>query len=348
MSVKRSKLHPPLESAPRPTPQQVELLAQEERENNPVESVGGQLIPITLEVLPLHAPLPCGIYLKVAGRFVLFRNAGERLTNDRMVSLQQKGATTVYIHKKSWQLFLETMEASAVGEKATPLARAEYVRGMLLVYGQELEKKIKDPKKPALDVLKTLAGQLADTLALDPAVGGKLLRRHRDPQLYFIEHSINSAVYATLVGQKLGVTGENLRQLAFGALMHDAGFLHIPKHIAYSPNPLTPEQEDEYRDHTRKGAELLQSVGASPSVVLCAFQHHEREDGNGYPGRLAGNKVHLHAKIVGIADTFDDLVGPHPGKNPMSPAEAVQAMRRMRGRFDPKLVEVVSGATEEK
>jgi hypothetical protein len=343
MSAKRPKPAPAPKVASRPSNEQVEQLVHDEH-----ESSSGELVPVGLEVLPVEAPLPCGIYLKVAGRYILFRNAGERLSGDRLMSLQEKGASTIYVHKSSWKLFLESLEASPPSEPVSPLQRAEYIRSLLMVYGQELEKRMKVPKKGALDPLKNLCGQLADTLAKHPAVGAKLIRRHRDPVLYFVEHAINVAIYATLIGRKVGVAGENLRHLTFGALVHDVGFLQVPKHIAHSPNPLTQAQEEQYRAHSKLGGEALQVTGVSPLVIACAIQHHEREDGNGYPSRTPGHKLHLHAKIVSIADTFDDLVGPHPGRKPMSPLDAAEAMRRMRGRFDPKLMDLVGADSEEK
>ncbi len=306
----------------------------------PIEVDSGQLIPVSLETLPLNVPMPCGIYLKVAGRHVLFRNPGEKITQERVVALRQSGATTIFVNKSSWQLLVDMLEKAQPEEPVTPEARAEYIRNLLYAHSQELEQ-VKEPKKATFDLLKPLCDQLADTLAKDPAVGARLIRRHRDPELYFVEHTINVAIYATLIGRKLGVTGEKLRQLTFGALVHDVGFVHLPRKIAYCPNPLTPEQEVLYRDHARHGAELLLSSGAAPSVVTCALQHHEREDGEGYPGRLLGAKTHLHAKIVGIADTYDDLVGPHPGRAAMATQEAIDCMRRMQGRFDPKLMDLV-------
>ena len=131
--------------------------------------------------------------------------------------------------------------------------------------------------------------------------------------------------------------------LTFGGLVHDIGKLSLPPELVYKEN-LSYDEEKELQTHVIKGAELLQTLGTSPSVVSVVLQHHERFDGQGYPLGLIAERIHLFAKIVAVADTFDNLTSKRPGGNPISLENAVEELKKMEGRFDPSIVRTVSPA----
>ena len=320
-----------------------ELVSQDAQEAVPVETSDESLIAVTIDMIPSQVPLPCSVYVKVAGKFVLFRNQGEKLSMQRVMELQGRSVAALYIHKAFWNMFMRTLEQLEL-ECNDDNQKAEHVRHLLVAYGQELEKQYKQPKKPAFDQMRRMCDRIAELTLKDRRVGLSLLKRNTDPVLYFVNHSVNVAVFSTLIGIKMKLPLPQLKQLTFGALVHDVGNLFLPKRILYKTEKKTEEEELEMRSHARRGAELLQQVGAPPFVVLMALQHHERWDGEGYPSNLAEEEIHQFARICAISDTFDELTSKRPDSDPVSTEEALEIMKKSDGQFDPKLLDSLAEA----
>jgi HD-GYP domain-containing protein (c-di-GMP phosphodiesterase class II) len=126
-------------------------------------------------------------------------------------------------------------------------------------------------------------------------------------------HMVNCAVFAVKIGQGAGARENELLQLALAASVHDIGMVIVPSRILNKPSTLSNEERDLVRMHPEKGFRLLQGLGQElewlPNVVI---QHHEREDGSGYPRGLEGDEIAEMAKIIGLADTYEALTHPRP------------------------------------
>ncbi len=300
------------------------------------------LVTVNSDMIPTYIPLPCTIYIKVAGKFVLFRNQGERLSEQRIVALQVKGVDTLYIHKAFWKIFMDTIEKLELPDTVTEEKKAKHIKHILVAYGQELEKKLSKPKKPIFDKLKNYTEKVALSVIKERELGFKLIQKSTDTTIYFVNHSVNVAIYSCLIGIKMRLTQGEICLLTYSSLLHDIGKLYIPKRILYKNTPLTQEEELEVQTHTRRGAELLQSLGIVPNAVLTALQHHERYDGQGYPAGLEKEDIHLFSRICTIADTFDNLTSKKPNSEPVSAIEAIEMMKNMTGKFDTNLINQVN------
>jgi len=320
-----------------------ELVSSEAESTKLVEDNEEHLIAIPADAVPLNVALPCSVYIKVADRFPLFRKQGEKLTTKRVVSLAEKGASSLYIHKAVWKLFVGSIEESVMKPDTPQEVVVQHIRSLIVAYGTELEKKIKEPKKPLFEKLKFLSEALATAIKRDPAMGTSLLRKGADPVVYFVNHAVNTAVYSAVIGTQMKLSVEELRVLTYAALVHDVGNLFLPKTLLYKKGDLTDEEKLIMQTHTRKGAELLQQFGSAPAVVLTAMQHHERMDGNGYPLEVEPEKIHMYARIVAIADTYDALTSNKPYKPALAPKEALQKMLTLKGKFDTSILKNVVG-----
>lgn len=292
-----------------------------------------QLVAVPVDAIPMNIPLPCTLIIRVAGKFVVFRPQGEKFTPKRALALQQKGADSLYIHKAAWKVFLEALEKLQLPAPITPESASQHLRNLLVSYGMELERKIKEPKKPIFDNLQKLCDSLTSLIRSNPGLGTKLLRKNDNPQLAFITHSVNVAIYAAVISFKAGFTLEQMQEVAFAAFLHDIGKLLLPKGLLLKQTP-TPDEEKIIEGHTRLGAELLQSIGLPPSIVLTALQHHERMDGKGYPAGLQEADIHDYARICSIADAYEALTSNRPTRAALSPSEALAKMRSLEGKFD--------------
>ncbi|WP_258831318.1 HD-GYP domain-containing protein [Peribacillus frigoritolerans] len=129
------------------------------------------------------------------------------------------------------------------------------------------------------------------------------------------------------------------------AMLHDVGKTRISDSILEKPGKLNEAEYEDMKRHAIYGYELLKNIpGIPPSIVLTALQHHEREDGQGYPLGLGGKDIHLHAKIVAIADVFHAMSSNRVYHQAMPFYKVIEQMNRdMFSKFNPEiLMELVS------
>ncbi|WP_449536664.1 HD-GYP domain-containing protein [Ferdinandcohnia sp. Marseille-Q9671] len=122
---------------------------------------------------------------------------------------------------------------------------------------------------------------------------------------YTYRHNIGVGVIATLIGKFLSLPRADLTELTIAATLHDIGKTKIPPEILNKPGKLTQSEYEIVKKHTIYGYDLLKNTnGISHEISLVALQHHEREDGKGYPFGVKGSKISYFSKIVAIADIF--------------------------------------------
>lgn len=157
---------------------------------------------------------------------------------------------------------------------------------------------------------------------------------------YTYRHNIGVAVLSILIGKWINVTAEQLSHLATAALLHDIGKVKIPDDILNKPGKLTDEEYELMKRHTIYGYEILQNTGNSSVVYASvAIQHHEREDGSGYPHKLKAEQMHPFSKIVAIADIFHAMTSKRVYRNPLPFYEVINQMHAERfGKLNPQLL----------
>ncbi|RED64042.1 HD-GYP domain-containing protein [Cohnella lupini] len=144
---------------------------------------------------------------------------------------------------------------------------------------------------------------------------------------YLYKHSLNVCVYTTLLGMARGYTHEQLVTLGLGALLHDIGKTQISMQVLLKPGALTAYEFDEMKRHTERGYYLLKDEPNIPLLAAhCAYQHHERINGSGYPRGIKGDEIHDYAKWIGIVDSYDAMTSHRVYRNAMLPHQAVEAL----------------------
>jgi putative nucleotidyltransferase with HDIG domain len=159
-------------------------------------------------------------------------------------------------------------------------------------------------------------------------------------------HSVNVAIYAMAIGQRLGVPKKYLSQLGMAGLFHDIGKVSIPKEMLDKNGKLSPEELAVVRSHPIMGAETLMRMKEwgelSTRMIDAAFEHHLKYDLSGYPRPTQKRKITLFGKIVAIADFYDVLVRPRGDRRfPYVSEKILGIMLERSGKdFDPALVKV--------
>ncbi|MCL6603891.1 MAG: HD-GYP domain-containing protein [Paenibacillus sp.] len=159
---------------------------------------------------------------------------------------------------------------------------------------------------------------------------------------YTFQHNIGVGVLSTLIGRWMNFSERDLTTLSLAATMHDVGKVKIPEELLNKPGKLTREEYEQVKKHTIYGYELLkETTGISHRVALVALQHHEREDGRGYPFGLKKDKVDLFSSIVAVADIFHAMSSKRPYHDPISFHEIIAQMGQGKfGELNPQIVSI--------
>ena len=146
--------------------------------------------------------------------------------------------------------------------------------------------------------------------------------------------------FSTLLAEQIGMDPDFCAKLRYAAPLHDVGKVAIPDSILLKPGPLTAHERAIVETHAEEGHRLVR--GSSSSILdlaaTIALSHQEKWDGSGYPRGLQGEEIPIEGRIVAVADVFDALTSDRVYRKAFSVEEALQMMRKERGRhFDPVL-----------
>jgi putative two-component system response regulator len=164
------------------------------------------------------------------------------------------------------------------------------------------------------------------------------------------EHIQRMSRYGARLAIASGVDRWSEDEIRVGMMLHDVGKIGVPDAILLKPGVLTSEEYEIIKRHPAMGADLL---GDGRSEVLSlgaqiALSHHERWDGRGYPGRLAGKAIPMPGRIAAIADVFDALTSDrvYHAARPVEQALEIMADERAR-HFDPDLLDVFQASIDD-
>ena len=159
---------------------------------------------------------------------------------------------------------------------------------------------------------------------------------------YTEAHSRETAELAVNVGRRLGLQGDDLRLLEYGALLHDIGKIGIPGYILQKPGPLTPEEFAIMREHPVIGERILASVPFLAPLGPIVRAEHERWNGTGYPDGLKGEEIPIEARIIHACDAFHAMASDRSYRKALPLADIVAEFRKETGhQFDPRVVDVM-------
>ena len=167
----------------------------------------------------------------------------------------------------------------------------------------------------------------------------------RDP--YTGGHNQRVTSYSLAIARHLQLTPSDKRCLKLAAVLHDVGKIGIEDEILRKPEPLSPEEYNTIKLHTKMGAEILDHIRQLRDIIPGVKYHHEQMNGKGYPDGLKGEEMPIIAKIVAVADTYDAMTTNRPYRKALSREVALGELKRCSGaQLDREVVEAFVKAYE--
>jgi len=131
---------------------------------------------------------------------------------------------------------------------------------------------------------------------------------------YLATHSVRSTILALVIGSFLKLQPYRMIELGTASLLHEVGMLKLPSQVYLSQRQLTAAEQKAIITHPVLGYSLLKSLDLPVPICLAALEHHERENGTGYPRRINGEKISLYSKIIAVACSYEALNSKRPHK----------------------------------
>jgi putative nucleotidyltransferase with HDIG domain len=150
------------------------------------------------------------------------------------------------------------------------------------------------------------------------------LKNRRD---YTYMHSIAVCALMIALARQMKLTPEAVREAGAAGLLHDIGKMAVPPAILNKPGKLTDDEFATVKLHPQAGYELLKQAGEIGDIAMdVCLHHHEKMDGSGYPHRLKGDQISLHARMGAICDVYDAVTSDRAYKQGWPAAESIRKM----------------------
>ncbi len=192
-----------------------------------------------------------------------------------------------------------------------------------------------------------VAAQMDVMLACPGRFAGIALGAARDPD-YLPDQAVSTAALSIAIAAHLGWPEADVRRAGLAGLLCDLGMLRVPEAVRAGDAPLGEFEINRVRRHTALTVAMLSACADADELVLHAcYQHHEREDGSGYPTGARGARIGDLARVVAVADSFSAAVAPRPYRLFVKrPYEAMTEMIRLAssGKLDRSTVRALVGA----
>ncbi len=158
---------------------------------------------------------------------------------------------------------------------------------------------------------------------------------------YHREHSKNVAKYSKIIAENMGMDKSDCEEIYYAALLHNIGNYSVPEKILGKATKLTEDEKKVVQMHTVKGAYILETLNSFPHAADAAMFHHEKYDGSGYPVGKKGTDIPLIARIIAVADAYDNMNREKVYRKKFTKEEIIEEFKANSGKqFDPVIVDV--------
>jgi len=160
-------------------------------------------------------------------------------------------------------------------------------------------------------------------------------------------HALDVCTLSLIVAHDFGVAEGDLEMLGAGALLHDVGYVRLPRNLYRRSHELTEQEHTMMQQHPALGLAMLRDAKENrDTVVRIVVEHHECHNGSGFPHKLKGDTISVLAQLVGLVDIYDGMVSRRGGHPAMLPHDAIRQLFRLgdTGQYGKDLIQTMIGS----
>lgn len=269
-----------------------------------------KMVPVAKDFFFEGMPLPVTIFLRMKPtQYLIIGRAGTKASFSHLHALN-KDSTKVFVRDKDHSTlinFVTDLTSKVIAKKDMPASvKTKFLSSLALDSLKSFEGK----NFANVEQLQKVSGLVVD-LAKNVTAFDDTIKLLMDLPESDSKHALTTCFISIMILDEMELTHRPAQEkLALGALLHDVGLKFVPQEILKKPRHLwSPEDLKYYELHPIKSVEMLRDIkDISNDVLLIVAEHHENAAGTGYPKRLRDVKISPLSRIVGVADSFAELL----------------------------------------
>jgi len=299
-------------------------------------------VPIVLDSLRLDSLLDFDLYLPRGDEMILYRSSQLPFCEKTRRTLLENSVRRLYVSVNEWSEYQRYVEGNLTQIIASSDLDDNIKAGIIYEAAERTIKDVFDNPQLGENIRRSqnvVANTVSFVIRDQTAFKSMIEVMSFDYKTY--THSLNVCTFSIALAQHIGITNEaELCRLGIGALLHDVGKTRIDDRILNKRGALSEDEMEIIRQHPRLGVELMQETKIlEEESYLPILEHHEREDGSGYPRGITSEQIHPHSKIVAVADVFDAMTTRRCYREAVNTFPALMVMFSEKNTFDFKLLE---------
>ena len=159
---------------------------------------------------------------------------------------------------------------------------------------------------------------------------------------FLVIHSMRSTVLAITLGMELHQPLSKLIELGITCILHEIGMLRLPPQLYMTERKLTTGEKSQINTHPILGFNILKELEFPLSIQHGVLEHHEKENGMGYPRHLSGSKISNYAKIIAVACSYEAITAPREYKTERTSFDAmIEMVKNQNMQYDPTVIKAL-------
>ncbi|UTC63772.1 HD-GYP domain-containing protein [Treponema sp. OMZ 788] len=168
------------------------------------------------------------------------------------------------------------------------------------------------------------------------------MQKYSSPTNYLVMHSLRSSIFAVIIGLQLKMPPHRLIELGAACLLHEIGMFRLPPQYYMYDAPLSEEGKKALFTHPVLSYNILKTSSFSLPICLGVLEHHERENGLGYPRGLTREKISMYGKIIAVACSYEAATAPRPYKEAQDASSGiVEMIKNTNGQYDETILKAL-------
>ncbi len=159
---------------------------------------------------------------------------------------------------------------------------------------------------------------------------------------FLVNHAMRSTVIALTIGQRLHLQFTQQLELGEACILHEIGMLRLPPQLYITDKKLSPQEKAKLASHPILGYELLKDMGMTIPIQRAVLEHHEKENGLGYPRHITSESISTYAKIISVACAFEAITAPRHYRSARPKYEAMlEILRNTNKQYDENVIKAL-------